>query len=117
MDNENEKMEQNTEENGFIMENLEPDKEAEDALVKDEAENEEIIDKIIELPLRKACKVFKEKGIETYFYKGVNAVGNTYRADGISELIGSGYAGIINAKLQIINVPFILFSLLQFASL
>lgn len=48
MDNENEKMEQNTEENGFIMENLEPDKEAEDALVKDEADNEEIIDKIIE---------------------------------------------------------------------
>lgn len=42
----------------------------------------------------------KEKGIETYFYKGVNAVGNTYRADGISELIGSGYAGIINAKLH-----------------
>ena len=47
MDNENEKMEQNTEENGFIMENLEPDKEAEDALVKAEADNEEIIDKII----------------------------------------------------------------------
>ena len=28
-------------------------------------ENEDIIDRIIELPLRKACKVFREKGIET----------------------------------------------------
>lgn len=44
MDNENEKMEQNAEENGFTMDNLEPDEEMEDAsgiedLVIEEAEN------------------------------------------------------------------------------
>ncbi len=42
----------------------------------------------------------KENGIQTSFYKGVNAVGGEYRADGMSELIGSGYAGIINARLH-----------------
>ena len=44
MDNENEKMEQNAEEDGFIMDNLEPDEEMEDAsgiedFVIEEAEN------------------------------------------------------------------------------
>lgn len=42
----------------------------------------------------------KKHKIETAFYKGVNAVGGEYRADGMSELIGSGYAGIINARLH-----------------
>lgn len=42
MDNENEKLEQNTEENGFIMDNLEPDNEADVSSILEEAENENI---------------------------------------------------------------------------
>ncbi len=42
----------------------------------------------------------KKYGLQTHYYKGVNAVGEQYRADGMSELIGSGYAGIVNARLH-----------------
>lgn len=42
----------------------------------------------------------QEQGLDTHFYKGVNAVGKPYRADGMTELVGSGYAGLINAKLH-----------------
>lgn len=42
----------------------------------------------------------KEYGIDSYFYKNVNMAGNMYRADNMSELIGSAYAGIVNAHLH-----------------
>lgn len=42
----------------------------------------------------------KEYGIVSAFYKNVNKGGNMYRADGMSELIGSAYAGIVNAQLH-----------------
>ena len=42
----------------------------------------------------------KEYGIESVFYKNVNKAGNMYRADGMSELIGSAYAGVVNAQLH-----------------
>lgn len=38
--------------------------------------------------------------IDTKYYKNVNDVGNTYRADGMSELVGSAYSGIVNAQLH-----------------
>lgn len=43
-------------------------------------ESEDIIDRIIELPLRKACKIFREKGIETVMS---SANKNNVLADGI----------------------------------
>lgn len=44
----------------------------------------------------------KKEGIDTFFYKGVNDIGNTYRATqyGMQELIGSAYGGIINSQLH-----------------
>lgn len=42
----------------------------------------------------------KEYNIPSRFYKNVNKAGNTYRADGMSELIGSSYAGVVNAHLH-----------------
>lgn len=37
--------------------------------------------------------------VDTHYYKGVNAIGNKFRVKDMSKLIGSGYAGIVNAKL------------------
>lgn len=42
----------------------------------------------------------KEYGITSVFYKNVNKAGNMYRADGMSELIGSAYAGVVNTQLH-----------------
>lgn len=38
--------------------------------------------------------------IASYYYKGVNAIGNEYRAPGISPLINSAYCGIVNSRLH-----------------
>lgn len=38
-------------------------------------------------------------GLETRFYKAVNAVGAEFRADGMSNLIGSAYAGLVNSRI------------------
>lgn len=42
----------------------------------------------------------KAAGIDSFFYKGVNAAGGKYRASGISPLYSSAYAGIVNAHLH-----------------
>lgn len=42
----------------------------------------------------------RESGIVSKYYKNVHEVGNKYRADEMSELIGSTYAGIINTHLH-----------------
>lgn len=39
-------------------------------------------------------------GIDTRYYKNCHEIGNQYRTDGMSELIGSIYAGIINTHLH-----------------
>ena len=39
-------------------------------------------------------------GIETRYYKNVHEIGNKYRADGMSQLVGSIYAGIVNTHLH-----------------
>ena len=39
-------------------------------------------------------------GFTARFYRGVNEIGNRYRADGMSELIGSFYMGLVNAHLH-----------------
>ncbi len=45
-------------------------------------------------------KCAEECGIKTKYYKGVHAIGNPYRSDGMSELIGSAYSGIVNCHLH-----------------
>jgi len=42
----------------------------------------------------------EEKGIKTKHYKNVHEAGNKYRADGMSELVGSVYSGIVNTYLH-----------------
>lgn len=42
----------------------------------------------------------QELGIETRYYINVQEVGNQYRADGLSELTGSTYSGIVNTHLH-----------------
>lgn len=42
----------------------------------------------------------KECGLESYFYKNVNKAGRQYRADGMSELVYSAYAGIVNYHIH-----------------
>ena len=42
----------------------------------------------------------KAAGIDSFFYKGVNAAGGKYRSSGISPLYSSAYAGIVNAHLH-----------------
>lgn len=42
----------------------------------------------------------KEAGLETRFYKNCHEIGGPYRADGMSELIGSAYAGVVNTYLH-----------------
>lgn len=39
-------------------------------------------------------------GIETLYYQNVHEVGNQYRADGMTALVGSAYAGIVNGHLH-----------------
>lgn len=47
-------------------------------------------------------KSANSNGFDTFYYPNVNQVGNRYRATyaGMSELIGSVYGGIVNAKLH-----------------
>lgn len=57
-------MEQNTEENGFIMDNVEPDKGIEEASITGKAENEELVENIgdeIQKPVREAGMSFRER--------------------------------------------------------
>lgn len=42
----------------------------------------------------------RRSGIDTVFYKNVNARGNCHRAFDMTSLVGSAYRGIVNAKLQ-----------------
>lgn len=42
----------------------------------------------------------KTAGLYPFFYKSCHAIGNPYRADGMSSLIGSFYAGIVNTHLH-----------------
>lgn len=42
----------------------------------------------------------REMGIASIFYKNVNKAGRQYRADGMSELVGSAYGGIVNYHLH-----------------
>lgn len=45
-------------------------------------------------------KSAKHNGLSAYYYKNCHDIGNPYRADGMSELIGSFYAGIVNTHLH-----------------
>lgn len=42
----------------------------------------------------------RASGIATLFYKNVNSRGNYHRAFDMTSLIGSGYRGVVNSKLQ-----------------
>ena len=42
----------------------------------------------------------EDLGIATRYYNNVHETGNQYRADGMSELIGSTYSGIVNTHLH-----------------
>ena len=42
----------------------------------------------------------KSRGLEAKYYKNCHEIGNKYRSEGMSELIGSAYAGIINTHLH-----------------
>jgi predicted HAD superfamily hydrolase len=42
----------------------------------------------------------KEKRISTIYYENVNEIGNKYRAESMSPIVGSAYAGIVNAHLH-----------------
>ncbi len=39
-------------------------------------------------------------GIEPVYYKNTHEIGNPYRADGMSDLVGSFYSGIVNTHLH-----------------
>ena len=39
-------------------------------------------------------------GLNTIYYKNCHEIGNPYRADGFSPLVGSAYAGIVNTHLH-----------------
>lgn len=45
-------------------------------------------------------KKAKENGFDTLLYKNVNEIGNMYRCDDMSQIIGSAYSGIINTYLH-----------------
>ncbi|WP_168123908.1 HAD-IA family hydrolase [Paenibacillus sp. HB172176] len=45
-------------------------------------------------------KAANSLNINTVYYKNVNDIGNDYRTDGMSELIGSTYSGIVNSHLH-----------------
>lgn len=44
----------------------------------------------------------KKEGMDTFYYKGCNDIGNIYRASqyGMQELIGSAYSGLVNVALH-----------------
>lgn len=42
----------------------------------------------------------KSNGLSACFYKNCHEIGNQYRADNMSELVGSFYAGIVNTHLH-----------------
>lgn len=42
----------------------------------------------------------KASGLATYYYRNCHEIGAPYRADGMSELVGSAYAGIVNTHLH-----------------
>ncbi len=42
----------------------------------------------------------KNCGITSVYYKNCHEIGNPYRADGMSDLVGSFYAGIVNTHLH-----------------
>lgn len=41
-----------------------------------------------------------KNGLETRYYENCHGIGNKYRADNMSELVGSFYAGIVNTHLH-----------------
>lgn len=41
----------------------------------------------------------KKCGLEASFYKNVNVIGNPQRADGMTDLVGAAYKGIVNAHI------------------
>lgn len=45
-------------------------------------------------------KEANNKNLTTKFYKNVNFIGNNYRAEWMSNIIGSAYAGVINTTLH-----------------
>lgn len=45
-------------------------------------------------------KSARKIGIDTRYYNNVHETGNQYRADGMSELIGSTYSGVVNTHLH-----------------
>lgn len=45
-------------------------------------------------------KCAEESGITAYYYKNVHEIGAPYRADGMSALIDSAYAGVVNTHLH-----------------
>jgi len=45
-------------------------------------------------------KSAEDNGIKSNYYKNVNEIGNPFRADGMSDLVGSAYSGIVNAHLH-----------------
>jgi len=45
-------------------------------------------------------KSAERSNIPSMYYKNVHEAGNPYRADGMSELIGSAYAGVVNTYLH-----------------
>lgn len=42
----------------------------------------------------------KESGFDTHYYKNVHEIGNKYRVEGMSEIISSTYAGIVNTHIH-----------------
>lgn len=45
-------------------------------------------------------KSAQKSGLATFYYKNVHEIGAPYRADGMSPLVGSAYAGIVNTHLH-----------------
>ena len=42
----------------------------------------------------------QKENLDVRYYKNCHEIGNQYRADGMSELVGSAYAGIVNTHLH-----------------
>ena len=42
----------------------------------------------------------EESGLKTFYYRSVNVAGNPYRADGMTDLIGSAYKGVVNVVMH-----------------
>ena len=45
-------------------------------------------------------KCAQEIGLDVKYYKNVHEIGNQYRTDGMSALVGSAYSGIVNTHLH-----------------